>query len=184
MSAFALTSLSYIAFAGQGEDGSEMMAEVWRHVHAFNREHGNVLGIDFPEWVAGTAMESANTLRVFGTSDQLMAFIRQPRGLRLLATGGVSRSAVTTVPAGSAFAAPTRDSSADKVKPAQARRRERRGQPAFSQPHAKTQFSVACSSKTNGHSFLFKMKKRFVAAVTEVSFSSYGMCVQGGLPQF
>lgn len=184
MTTITLTALHYVDYSAQGEDSAEMIAEIVRLVHAYNREHGNVLGLDFPGWVAGESFAGAQQVRVFGEKEQLAVFIRQPRAVRLMSMGDVARSMVARVPVGAGAAAVVRDSAADKNKPSHARRRERRGVGVFSGERAKPQFGVAFTSKSTGQEFLLKMKKRVAEAAEAVQFNSYGLCLQGGVPQF
>lgn len=181
-----IKSLHYVDFTCHGAGSEEVIEEIARHVHAFNREHDNSLGLDFPAWSVGKPFANAQQIRVFGELPQLTLFVRQPRAIRLLAMGDVARTAVTLVPAGvgSPLAAVIRDTSAEKCKPSHARRRAARGMPPFDGKHAALQFAISFTSKTNGQSFLLKLKKRVVDAVAQVEFNSYGVCQSGGVPQF
>jgi len=181
-----LESLHYVDFSCQGEVSKDVIEEVARHVHAFNREHGNALGLDFPAWAPGQQFSDAVQIRVLGEAEPLGVFLRQPRAIRLLALGEVARTAVTKVPLGSGIptVAVVRDTSAEKTKPSHARRRAARGLPAFDGKHAKSQFSISFTSKSTGQSFLLKLKKRVVERLQEVQFNSYGVCASGGVPQF
>lgn len=181
-----LDSLHYVDFSCQGESSEEVIAEVARHVHAFNREHDNVLGLDFPAWTPGQQFQNAQQIRVLGEAEHLSTFLRQPRAVRLLALGEVARTALSKVPdfAELPTVAVVRDSSAEKTKPSHARRRAARGLPEFDGKHAKHQFALSFTSKSTGQAFLLKLKKRVVERLQEVQFTSYGICARGGIPQF
>lgn len=181
----AINQLHYVEFSGHGSEGPSPLEEVARHVHAFNREHGNTLGVDYPEWQAGQAPAGALTrLRVFGLAATLRQFIGQPRAMRLLAMGEVARSALSPVPADAPLAAVKRDSTADKSKPSHARRRAARGIAPFEGRQATAQLSLSVESKSTGMGFALKLRKLGVAPTNEVGFNSYGLCSTGGLPQF
>jgi len=175
--------LNFVEYTAQGEDGAELITEVARHVHAFNREHDNALGIDFPAWEVGTSLNVAERIRVFGNKDALSKFIAQPRGLRLLGLGTIARTALAEAPAGAPTAAVVRDNAANKTKPSHARRREARGCSAFAGVHAKPGFALTFASQTTKQDFQLKMRKKSVDAAP-LRFNSYGLCVEGGLPQF
>lgn len=180
----ALEALHHVEFQARGEEGAAMVTEVWRHVHAFNREHGNCLGVDFPAWTAGSALPEALAIRVFGAKETLSRFIGQSRAARLQASGAVVRGAVSACPVATEFAAVLRDSSANKNSPSHARRRARRGKDNFSGVVSTTQFSAPYSSESTGHDFLLKIKKGVAARTGLVAFNSYGMCFKSAVPQF
>lgn len=175
--------MHFVEYTAQGEEGREAIVEVARHVHAFNREHDNTLGIDFPEWAAGDTLVNASRIRVFGVRENLAKFIAQPRGLRLLGMGFIARSALTQAPEDVPVAAVVRDNAATKNKPSHAARRAARGVEAYQGKHAAPGFTLGVSSKTTGQAFLLKMRKKEVLEGV-VAFNSYGLCIAGGLPQF
>lgn len=175
--------LNFVEYTAQGEDGAELITEVARHVHAFNREHNNALGIDFPGWAEGTSFKLAQSIRVFGNKDALSKFIAQPRGLRLLGLGTIARTAMAEAPTDVPTAAVVRDNAASKTKPSHARRREARGGATYAGVQAAPGFTMSFASQTTKQDFLLKMRKKPTDAVPP-RFNSYGLCVEGGLPQF
>lgn len=173
----------FVEYTAQGDEGREAIVEVARHVHAFNREHGNLVGIDFPDWQVGATLTEANRIRVFGQRENLAKFIAQPRGLRLLGMGSIARSALAEAPAGGPVAAVARDNAANKTKPSHAIRRQARGAEPYRGKPAVPGFALSVTSKSTGQPFLLKMRKA-PADAGVVQFSSYGLCIAGGLPQF
>jgi CRISPR-associated endoribonuclease Cas6/Csy4 subtype I-F len=184
MNPIALEDLHYVDYSSTAAEPLVILAEVVRHVHAYNRVHDCSLGIDFPEWEPGAKVVRVGIMRVFGAKDALLQFAAQPRSLRLLALGEVARGTIVASPASDKFASILRDSNADKVKPAHARRRERRGVGPFDASHARSDLAIPLTSSTNGQSFLLKLKKQRTEADSRIVFNSYGLCIQGALPQF
>jgi CRISPR-associated endoribonuclease Cas6/Csy4 subtype I-F len=184
MGAISLSDLRYVEFSCQGEESGDVTAEIVRQVHAFGRENGNTIGVDFPEWQPGKPLAAASKVRVFGKLEDLTKFVRHPRALRLFAMGSIARSAIEATPPTAVYASILRDSLVNRSKPSHARRRERRGAPALDLAPNKPQFGIAVTSKSTGQAFLLSMRKRVSDSVTAVQFGGYGMCQSGGIPQF
>ena len=173
------------------EDGDEMLPIAVAYVHAFNAKNGNVLGVDFPGWAPARNFQGSASLRVLGSAEVLASFVAQPKVSRLATLCGLSLK-VAAVPAGAALAAVTRDNRGDRAKPSYARRIARRaaeqtGAP-IEQVVARTtrpsEVSVSLTSASNKQNFLLKLKKRVVPASEQLQFNAYGLCIQGGIPQF
>lgn len=183
--AIPIDELHYVDFAEQGEEGPGAANEVRRHLHAFNRDKGNHLGFDFQEWKIGTRAPKLTQIRVFGKKELLLAFIKQPRSLRLMATGCVSRTAILPVPKCDVFVTVSRDSSADKVKPSHARRRMNRGGVPYEQPSKRADLTLYEESKSNGNTFPLRLKKQEASQSAFVTFNSYGLCMaNSAIPSF
>lgn len=159
-------------------------------VHGFNREHDNVLGLDYPGWAPGTTEPTSLAIRIFGVEKDLLLFCEQHKAKRLAALCGFSLQ-TKSVPDSAGFAAVTRDNRADRVKPAYARRlaarAAARGEQAtvtISRDDRVCSATISLSSMSTKQNFLLKMRKVALDAVSDVTFNSYGLCKQGGLPQF
>jgi CRISPR-associated endoribonuclease Cas6/Csy4 subtype I-F len=184
MESIDITTLCYVEFSTSDGIDPRLVEGVLRHVHAYGREHGTALGVDFPEWRPEECFQNPRRIRVLGPNEPLAAFIRQPRSLRLLEMGDVSRSAIAPVPDTATYASLRRDSSADKTKPSHAARRLRRGAGEYTGQTAMRRFSIAMTSKSTGMSFMLSMKKIAADKPVTVTFGGYGMCHTGAVPQF
>lgn len=176
--------LCYVELSTTDEGDAGWILEVCRMVHGFNRTHGNLLGIDFPQMVAGQRLWQATAIRLFGTAPVLEAFMAQPRTRRLKVTGALASTPVQACPAETPLAAIRRAAAANKNSPSHARRRQRRGVGEYKGWQAAPDFVIGFTSKSNGHEFALKLRKVEVADAAAVTFTSYGTCATGGLPQF
>ncbi|MCC5611509.1 type I-F CRISPR-associated endoribonuclease Cas6/Csy4 [Nostoc sp. CHAB 5834] len=159
-------------------------------VHSFNSENGNVLGFDVPHWKAGQAPKSVKSVRIFGAESALQAFFSDMRGRRLSSVFMVGVESIRPVPATAISASVSRDTTAEASRPTAVRRREKRaaarGEQAspFEANRHFCELAIPLRSKSTDRNFMLKLKKREVKGAAPVAFSSYGLCVSGGVPQF
>lgn len=170
------------------EDPQEFLPITLSFVHRFNAEHGNALGVDYPQWGPSGFIKGLSRIRVLGTFDQVTAFLASPKVARLAGLCGAF-TAVQAVPAGAELAALSRDNRNDHFKPSYGRRLEKRAlarQGAVPAVSAKVPFAnaVPVASKSTRQDFLLKLKKTAFQGPREVEFTSYGLCKRGGVPQF
>jgi CRISPR-associated endonuclease Csy4 len=171
------------------EETQEIQPALMGFVHAFNSEHGSPLGVDFPKWSSTDRAANVDCVRLFGKEDAFQKFFAQPRMARLGSLLGCAFM-LKAIPAYSQLAAVTRDNTADKNKPGHARRLERRAMargetaPPELKKSGRSAAAMPFTSKSTGQSFLMKLKKAVYEGPAEVVFNSYGLCKQGGLPQF
>jgi CRISPR-associated endoribonuclease Cas6/Csy4 subtype I-F len=172
------------ANAEEACDNQNLIQKVVSMLHGHNRHHPEtLLGIDFPLWAPGELTGDLRFLRIFGERTALDSFTAQPQ-YRRLSTGGLTTSAAKAVPTSSAFIAMRRNNNADKQKPAHARRREKRGNAPWAGKQAPLGGFVKQHSTSTGEPFNLKMRKVSLPVTDMVQFSSYGLCLKGGVPSF
>jgi hypothetical protein len=183
-----LSALHYVDldFTDSIEPPSHLVPLAWRWVHGFNHAQGLMterIGIDVPGWGCGERMQGTPTrLRLFSTQLALEAFMSNSPLPRIRAMG-IDVGAVVPAPATQGYAAVRRDNAADKNKPSRIRRSLRLGSTAPPpRPHT-ADLVIACSSQSTGQLFELKLRK-IPASAVGVTFNSFGLTLEGGLPQF
>lgn len=182
--------LHFLDLAFQAEE-QEFLPITVGYVHSFNARHENALGVDFPGWEPESSFSRASTLRVLGTAEALHAFILQTKVSRLASLCGLSLK-VCAVPVTAELVCVTRDNRSDKAKPSYGRRIARRAAARAGvevttfdpRRRQKIEVSVSLTSASNKHSFRLRVKKRAVQSSDAVKFNAFGLCIQGGIPQF
>lgn len=182
-------TLHFIDMAFQAEE-VEFLPVTVGYVHAFNAQHKNALGVDFPGWAPVSSFSRATTLRILGTAEALQAFVSQVKVSRLASLCGLNVK-VSPVPQTAELVALTRDNRSDKQKPAYGRRigrraSERTGTEVLPEVRQRRQseMGVSLTSTSNKNSFILRLKKRPVQSSAAVKFNGYGLCIEGGIPQF
>jgi hypothetical protein len=147
-----------------------------------------LLGVDYPELRVGATNGDVSRFRVFGAKADVTHFSKLPRTSRLISLCGGS-TPIQEVPQDAPLAALTRDNRSDRFKPSYGRRQERRAlarQADAPVMGARPAYGVGVSvdSTSTGQNFLLKLKKVAFEGVRAVEFTAYGLCKQGGIPQF
>ncbi|WP_157270426.1 type I-F CRISPR-associated endoribonuclease Cas6/Csy4 [Azohydromonas aeria] len=183
-----LSALHYVDldFADSIEPPAHLVPLAWRWMHGFNHAQGLMterIGIDVPGWGCGQCIEGTPAqLRLFGSRPALEAFMSSSPMPRVRAMG-VEVGLVALAPATDSHAAVRRDNAADKNKPSRIRRSLRLGN-AVPLPRQHTAaLVIACTSQSTGQMFELKLRKMPVRAAG-VTFNSFGLTLDGGLPQF
>ncbi|WP_084151237.1 type I-F CRISPR-associated endoribonuclease Cas6/Csy4 [Azohydromonas australica] len=183
-----LCALHYVEldFTDSIEPPSHLVPLAWRWLHGFNKAQGSMLervGIDVPGWRCGERMPGTPArLRLFGSHTALDAFVSNSALPRLRAMA-VDMGPVTLAPATPSHAAVRRDNAADKNKPSRIRRSLRLGNAAPPPRQHEADLVIACDSHSTGQCFELKLRK-IPAGATALAFNSFGLTLEGGLPQF
>lgn len=183
-----LSALHYVDldFTDSIEPPSHLVSLAWRWLHGFNKVQGSMLervGVDVPGWGCGEPMPGTPArLRLFGSQAALEAFMSNSALPRIRAMG-VDISLVAPAPATQGYAAVRRDNAADKDKPSRIRRSLRLGDAAPPPRQHKADLVIACASQSTGQWFELKLRK-IPASPARVAFNSFGLTLEGGLPQF
>lgn len=175
----AVDDLCFIDFLFSIEN-EELKTTLVGFVHSYNSQFSNAIGVDFP---------SAAVLRVLGPPDAMKAFSAST-GVRRLASmcGGGLR--VSAVPSGCPLVSVSRDNASDRNKPSHARRIARRAEARGGEMSTlvrkadASEVRLSLTSISNRHNFQLRVKRRTFAGTRAVAFNSYGLCAQGGVPQF
>lgn len=183
-----LSALHYVDldFTDSIEPPSHLVPLVWRWLHGFNKAQGSMLerlGVDVPGWKCGECIQGTPArLRLFGPRAALEAFMLNSALPRIRAMG-VDIGPVALAPATQCHAALRRDNAADKDKPSRIRRSLRLGNAAPPPRQHMADLVIACASQSTGQCFELKLRK-MPASAASVAFNSFGLTLDGGLPQF
>lgn len=183
----ALCDLQYVDIHSQDPDCIALLHALTHKVHGFNKAHGsNPLGLDFPAWNGHCAptQEAMLRLRLWGSASALGDFLRQPQVARLRVAGLVFEAARDTQEAAS-YSQLKRDIAGRQRSAAYRRRFEaRNGRPLEKTTRHNFSMAIPTHSRSTSTPFVLAITKRDLTEVPEhVEFNSYGLTLQGGLPQ-